>query len=399
MMFRLVWTFLKGCFTFFSIVGAMFMTVWLMYEYTSDKDVSSVNFKYFHENKDNIYPSITMCFGDDNQFNPMKGVNTSDYINFLSGCEESPFKGTGVNCSWNASLADLDYDAMTRNWMEYVIGEKTEFKDNRKMNFIYSLYPELGTKIGPEETTIYGYKGIHNGTNRVYISSRKSYQKCLTFDMPFIKNEKILYHSILLNNTIFDNQKRPIKKDFEIFFHYPNQTSRKTASKFLWESEIFPTSCSTRMSEDECAYFKKSYTSTFEVDQVQVSKNRNKPKAMCIENWKNDDVELRTLISEELKCQPTHWKLGLSLTKCVTRNDMSMAAKLEYFPKTPSCKSMERYSFLYTEKPGLRMFKIAEKDEWKNMFNIDWESEAMKNQKVSEINIHFIGKINSCNAL
>ena len=152
------------------------------------------------------------------------------------------------------------------------------------------------------------------------------------------------------------------------------------------------------MSEDECAYFKKSYTSTFEVDQVQVSKNRNKPKAMCIENWKNDDVDLRTLISEELKCQPTHWKLGLSLTKCVTRNDMSMAAKLEYFPKTPSCKSMERYSFLYTEKPGLRMFKIAEKDEWKNMFNIDWESEAMKNQKVSEINIHFIGKIDSCNA-
>ena len=68
-MFRLVWTFLKGCFTFFCIVGAMFMTVWLMYEYILDKDVSSVNFKYFHENKDNIYPSITMCFGDDNQFN------------------------------------------------------------------------------------------------------------------------------------------------------------------------------------------------------------------------------------------------------------------------------------------------------------------------------------------
>ena len=134
-MFHLVWTFLKGCFTFFCIVGAMFMTVWLMYEYTLDEDVSSVNFKYFHENEDNIYPSITMCFGDDNQFNPMKGVNTSDYINFLSGCEESPFKGTGPNCSWNASLADLEYDAMTRNWMEYVIGEKTEFKDNRKMNF------------------------------------------------------------------------------------------------------------------------------------------------------------------------------------------------------------------------------------------------------------------------
>ena len=108
-----------------------------------------------------------MCFGDDNLFNPMKVVNTSDYINFLSGCEESPFKGTGPNCSWNASLADVEYDAMTRNWMEYVIGEKTEFKDNRKMNFIYNLYPELGTKIGKEETTIYGYKGIHNGTNRV----------------------------------------------------------------------------------------------------------------------------------------------------------------------------------------------------------------------------------------
>ena len=123
-----------------------------------------------------------------------------------------------------------------------------------------------------------------------------------------------------------------------------------------------------------------------------------KKESPCIENWKNDDVEFRTLISEELKCQPTNWKLGFNLTKCVTQNEMSKAAKLEYFPKTPSCRSMERYSFLYTEKPGLRMFKIGKLDEWKSMFNIDWESAAMKNQKVSEINIHFIGKINSCKA-
>ena len=90
-MLRLVWTFLKGCFVLFCIVGAIFMTVWLVYKYTLDEDVSSIDFKYYHNSDKELYPSISMCFAEDGKVSmskATKGLNTSAYINFLSGCNE-----------------------------------------------------------------------------------------------------------------------------------------------------------------------------------------------------------------------------------------------------------------------------------------------------------------------
>ena len=284
---------------------------------------------------------------------------------------------------------------MTTDLIQYVIGEKTEFKGNMKMDHIYKLKPELGTKIEKKVTLVYGYNGTNNGTNRVYISLRKPFEKCLTFDMPFMKDKKILQHSILLNNTIFDHKRRPVKKDFEIFFHYPHQTMRRTASQSLWDNQnlLLNQPCSGAHNKSTiCPYYKRSYTTMFEVDKVQVLKSRNKPKAMCIENWKNDDVEMRTLISKRLKCKPNHWKLGLNLTKCATRDKMSNASLWEDLPTTPSCRSIESYSFSRTEYPGLNLFDI-ETDQFKDPYAIDWNSEAMKMEQVFEINVHFVGKM------
>ena len=90
-MLRLVWTFLKGCFVFFCIVGAILMTAWLVYNYTLDEDVSSINFKYYHSSEKEVYPSISMCFAEDGKVSMSKkteGFNISAYINFLSGCGE-----------------------------------------------------------------------------------------------------------------------------------------------------------------------------------------------------------------------------------------------------------------------------------------------------------------------
>ena len=286
---------------------------------------------------------------------------------------------------------------MTKNLIDHVIGEKTEFVGGIKTDYIYKVNPELRTKIANKHTTIYGYNGTDNGKNRVYISSRKAYQKCMTFDMPFIKNKKILLHSILLNNTIFFDSKRPKKHDFSIFFHYPHQTLRKTAVQSLWgdESKLLNQTCSgagggAEQGEKVCPYYQRSYTTTFNIDNVQVLKSRNKPKAMCIENWKKDDVEVRTLISKRLKCQPNHWKLGLNLANCVTTNQMKNATISEDLSITPSCRTIERYSFSVTEQPGLFLFDI-ETDEFENSFKIDWNSEKMKSERVSEINIQFIG--------
>ena len=100
-MLRLVWKFLKACFVLFCIVGAMFMTVWLVYKYTLDDDVSSIDFKYYHNRDKEFYPSITMCFGNtDSVFKKIGGFNQSAYINFLSGCDEQLLGCSGC-CNMN----------------------------------------------------------------------------------------------------------------------------------------------------------------------------------------------------------------------------------------------------------------------------------------------------------
>ena len=207
---------------------------------------------------------------------------------------------------------------MTKNLMDYVIGEETQFEGGFKTLYIYKVNQESGTQTEKKVTMIHGYSGwTNNGKSRVYVSSRKAYQKCITFDMPFVKDKKILHHSILLNNTVFENKQRPMKKDFEILFHYPNQILRRTTAQSLWsnESVLLNKPCTEEKSRPTvCPYYQRSYTTTFKVDNVQVMRKRNKPKVICIENWKNDDVELRALISKRLKCQPNHWKLGLNLT-------------------------------------------------------------------------------------
>ena len=93
-MLRVLWNFVKWCFVLSCIVGAVFMTVYLVYQYTLDKDVSSINFKHFHDTVQNVYPSITLCFGNRMGGSFFKDLtNSSAYINFLSGCDNEDVRG------------------------------------------------------------------------------------------------------------------------------------------------------------------------------------------------------------------------------------------------------------------------------------------------------------------
>ena len=55
--------------------------------YTLNYDVSRVDYKIFHAEEDNIYPSISLCFGDVFVEEKLKkyGVNQSLYLQFLKG--------------------------------------------------------------------------------------------------------------------------------------------------------------------------------------------------------------------------------------------------------------------------------------------------------------------------
>ena len=64
-----------------------------------------------------------------------------------------------------------------------------------------------------------------------------------------------------------------------------------------------------------------------------------------------------------------------------------------------SCNTMERYAFTYREHPGLRVFHAEDllggEKEYNTVFGIDWTSEEMQEEVLSEITIKFVGKSDS----
>ena len=372
--------FITGC-----IIASFVLAVQLIYEYSLNNDTSSVEFKAFHSDESAPYPSISLCFGDvyknDTEFSHS---DIEKYQHFLTGYRGLDCK----NCSWDPSLADKDHDEVTKNLVDYVIGEITKFDDETQLDYIYKKFPDRNTKVYGKTTAHYGY----TGGSRVYTSSRKDVKKCLTFDIPFKKGKLVRAHAILLNNKIFAGSIRPKKFDFEVSFHYPNQILRQTSFKHEWSnvSKLLDKTCEDDR-EDYCAYYGSTYTMNYEVGGVTVLKRRKTGKEPCLNDWKNDDIALKIKISENINCQPSHWKLGLNLTKCRSKNEMASAWLKEENPPVPSCNSIERYTFMYNEEPGLNFYDIGSTD-FKDTFDIDWIDDDVDKEVVSEIVVTFVGK-------
>jgi hypothetical protein len=304
------------------------------------------------------------------------------YEKFLSGCEYNP------DCEWNSALANVDYDNVTTNFLDYIIAEQTTFTDDSSYMYVYKKFPERGTESYNKSKIVYGY----TGGNRVYTSRRMGDQKCITLDIPFRKGKRVRFHSILLDETAFEEKKRPKKFSFEISFHYPKQISRQTATKYIWTnvSTLLNKPCDVNETGDSCAYYGSSYTMMFDVDNVSVLKHRATGKKPCIKNWRNDDMEWKSMISQKLKCKPNHWMLPLNSTICNKKEEMKSALLMEEDPNVPSCNNMERYSFSYSEASGLDIFDIGTLN-FNDTLGIDWTDKKMSNEIVSEIFIHFVG--------
>ena len=343
-----------------------------------NKNTSSIAFKKFHSDANSLYPSISLCFrrnlySEDQEFEFI-------YEEFLSGCRDNPV------CVWNSSLANVDYDDVTTNLLDYIIAEGTKFSDNSEYWYVHKKFPERGTVSYKKSKIIFGY----TGSNRVYTSRRMGDKKCITLDIPFRKGKRVRQHSILLNDSVFENKKRPKIFDFEVSFHYPKQISRQTATKHIWTNvdRLLNKSCDAE--EQGCAYHESSYIMVFELDNVLILKPRATSKRPCIKNWRNDDTEWKSMISRKLKCKPNHWMLPLNSTICSKKEDMKSALFMEEDPNVPSCYNMERYSFDYSETSGLNAFDIGIQ-EFNDTLGIDWTDENLNNKIFSEIDIHFVG--------
>ena len=213
---------LKKCFTLGCIIAATYFLVLGIHQYTLNKDNSSVSYKEFHEDEDSFYPSISLCF-----LREAFLLNEDDF----SECYQSFLLADSKlrkHCPWNTSYAGLDYDSITKNLSQYIIGEVTVFEEGSKC---YNAYKGIAKKNKNTENELCNNVGPSG-----YTSILRGDRKCITFNIPFKSATKVKSHAILLNNSIFKNKRRP-KHDFEVVFHYPNQTMRPTSKKYVWKTD------------------------------------------------------------------------------------------------------------------------------------------------------------------
>ena len=319
------WVFAQMAFNLSCVIGTIVMFFSCIGTYILDRDVSLVNYKKFNSNKDSIYPSVSLCFG-----NPYKkeilqslGANVSTYTDFL------------VGKNWEKKFAGINYDNVTVDINDYILGYEVEhepFEPEYYKNFAINTSDEwLPPQVGERSPTA----------------------KCFNQYIPYI-NMDIFKFGIQIKMDIFPRGMRPSHNDdwhdelfgfFGVNINYNNQfLSSRYRMKSTWL---------TRQNDSP-----KNVVMNLDVTSLEVFKQRNKRKEPCFEGWPNFDHYLTNDIVTKVGCRPpyvpTHGDNDAVL--CSTKDKMAEFYEFYYkatrheeeYPKMP-CQTIEKVSIAYNE--------------------------------------------------
>ena len=105
---------IKYIFQSLCLLSVIVLNSWCYYKYNLDKDISSLNYKFFNQDESSIYPSMSLCvvnpyiehrlgkYGND--------VNSSSYAEFLLGKY------------WSNNMSTIVYDEVTIDLNEFIKG-------------------------------------------------------------------------------------------------------------------------------------------------------------------------------------------------------------------------------------------------------------------------------------
>ena len=300
------------------IIATALLTCYCVREYYLDQDVTHIMYKKYHEEPDDLYPSITLCFVEPFIANKLskysENLTIESYKNFLSGYD---------NGEWNLSLSTIDYDDVSINLLDYLGNLNINLlnNDNLIWNIINNTYHFEG-----DENSKYGMVR----PPEIYVSTRWNSRKCYTINIPFVKNKRIWSVNLEINQSIFQDRIRRIKKSFYIIMHYPFQLMRSyLRSQVNWESDI---------GTNDCLDLK------VRVGSMDALKRRNKKQDECNDNLKDHDKIMLSRMLEYVGCVPSYWKVQSAEPNCTTREQYFKTYWFlqDFEEELPPCQSIER---------------------------------------------------------
>ena len=198
----------------------------------------------------------------------------------------------------------------------------------------YCKYQSFCRRFGPRENQIQlSEKRLATiQTPSTYISQRGGYEKCFSFDAPFIKNENLKFLQLSISPKIFGgnyigNGLMLLNKTlFSVSFHYPNQKLKSFAVlQKEWESKY----------ETSLHYFRK-----YHVALVEVLRRRYRTRLPCIDRQYDNTIIQHAM--ETIGCKHSGIKLGSETPICKTRKEF-MEFQYELYEKehSPPCESVQ----------------------------------------------------------
>ena len=158
----------------------LFCHVYWVYMFSLNEDTSLVDYKSYYEDKEDVFPSLSLCFN--NPFSDKKlgqaitGLNRTTYFQFLNGEYLSP------------EIMAINYESITMNISDSIINYWAAFHDGSSQYYEADYMRFLNSFNGFRRNTFYG---------------------CYRLPIPDDKN--IEYFSVQLKNSIvFDGSRPPL---------------------------------------------------------------------------------------------------------------------------------------------------------------------------------------------
>ena len=288
------------------------MAAYWCYKYSLNEDVTVISFREFHDRKDDIRPTISMCL--QNPFVSEKlvahGINESSYLDFLKG-----------NYFTKEMLA-VDFNQVTINLHNYIKGYRIYYRNETHEGF------DSGLTTEEKKALVY--------SSFIGFDANLRFYKCFALNIPKIK--QLMIFRILVSNNIFPKGERPTYFGLQTFVHLPHQFLLSTENnKWIWKYRTK----------------NESYKMRSLVRGINIETKRNKKDDTCNELWQEYDDWLIKRHKNETGCNNPYQKQDDSLPMCDTQKLMihglfSFFIKERYTYERP-CKSMKDVRIEYLE--------------------------------------------------
>ena len=285
------------------------------YHWSLDLDISLVEHKRFEDDSNYIKPSMSMCFFDPFDSEAFekytKGVNISDYKNFLFGNlkqhEHIPV------------LLGVDFENVTKKFEDYLIGYAIHWQNDS-----FQFYHPKSLPVDIKKPHV-SYIGVYF----TWIV------KCYSLDFP--SEARIL--EIGVKSQIFPNSTLPRMFGLGVSFHYPNQ--------FLKSFENFKTSWSVSSNTKHLSGM------ILTINNFEVTIRRNTNEKPCnMDSFNDDQLVYQEFHSRGDKCRPPYKLWNTTYPVCDTMQKMAKANFLFGTQRDnymQPCQTAEKVIFEYQE--------------------------------------------------